>query len=305
MNKPIDNLSLHKQYNTFFDEQYIALLKRIINDGYTEFNERTKTEIKALPQRTLVFNLINHIPVIGARKMFPHVAAAELAWTLQGTQDTEFIKKYSKMWSNFEDTPGKVIPAYGYRWRHHFGRDQLMDAIAALKKDRSNRQIWVTAWNPGEDGLLNIGLYKNVPCPLGFMLNTIGNKLNMTVVIRSSDTVVGLPYDVMMYTFLLCAIAKSIGVPAGKIFFVLSHAHIYANHYDIVKRMIASYEKYTILKRPLDEEFVPQAIPIPLHSVETILNDPNAYVNEIKAIANHSLDSMGAKPIVEFPDVIQ
>lgn len=305
MNKPLNNLSLHKQYNTFFDEQYMALLRRIFSEGYIEFNARTQTEIKALPQRTLVFNLINHIPVIGARKIFPHVAAAELAWTLQGTQDTEFIKKYSKMWTNFEDEPGKVIPAYGYRWRHHFNRDQLMDAIEALKKDRSNRQIWVTAWDPAQDGLNNIGHYKNVPCPLGFMLNTIGNKLNMMVVIRSSDTVVGLPYDVMMYTFLLCAMAKSIGVPAGKIFFALSHAHIYGAHYGIVERMLNSYDKYTIMKRPIDQEFVPQAIPIPQHSVEQILENPDNYVEDIKLMHKLSLDKLGMTPKMELPDVIQ
>lgn len=305
MDKPINNLPLHKQYNTFFDEQYISLIKRIMNDGYTEFNERTKTEIRALPQRTLVFNLINHVPVVGARKMFPHVAAAELAWTISGTQNTEFIKKYSKMWSKFEDEPGKVIPAYGYRWRYHFGRDQLQSAIDALKKDRSNRQIWVTAWDAAQDGLDNIGHYKNVPCPLGFMLNTIGSKLNMTVIIRSSDTIVGLPYDTMMYTLLLCALAKSIGVPAGKIFFVLNHAHIYANHYEIAKRMINSYEKYTIIKSPIDNEFVPQAIPIPLHSIEDIYNNPDGYVEEIKALATHALEATSAKPKVDFPDVIQ
>lgn len=304
MNRPINNLSLHKQYNTFFDEQYTQLLKRILNDGYVEFNERTKTEVRALPQRTLVFNLINHIPVIGARKIFPHVAAAELAWTLQGSQDTKFIKKYSKMWDKFEDSPDHVETAYGYRWRNRFMRDQLMDAIAALKKDRSNRQIFVTAWDANEDGLLNIGKYKNMPCILGFMLSTIGNKLNMTVILRSSDTVVGLPYDTLMYTFLLCALSKTIGVPAGKIFFILNHAHIYANHYEIAQRMTESYDKYTILKQPIDQEFVPQSIPIPQHSIEMILNDPDAYVSEIKAISKHSLDSLRAVPKTEFPDII-
>ena len=43
MDKPINNLSLHKQYNTFFDEQYMALLRRIYNEGYIEFNARTQT----------------------------------------------------------------------------------------------------------------------------------------------------------------------------------------------------------------------------------------------------------------------
>lgn len=305
MDKPINNLSLHKQYNTFFDEQYIALIRRIMTDGYIEFNNRTQTEIRALPQRTLVFNLINHIPVIGARKIFPRVAAAELAWTLSGTQDTTFIKKYSKMWTQFEDEPNKVMTAYGYRWRHKFNRDQLFDAIEALKKDRSNRQIWVTAWDAAEDGLLNIGKYKNMPCIIGFMLNTIGSKLNMTVVLRSSDTIVGLPYDTLMYTFLLAALAKSIGIPTGKIFIMLNHAHIYANHYTMANRMINSFEKYSIVKRPIEEEFVPQAIPIPQHSVEQIIKGPDWYVNEINILYEHSLAKIGLKPKMEYPDVVQ
>lgn len=305
MNKPINNLSLHKQYNTFFDEQYMALLNRIMSDGYIEYNARTNTEIKALPQRTLVFNLINHVPVIGARKIYPHVAAAELAWTLNGTQDTSFIKQYSKMWDKFEDSPGCVETAYGFRWRNKFNRDQLMDAIMALKKDRSNRQVYVTAWDASEDGLLNIGKYKNMPCIIGFMLNTIGNKLNMTVILRSSDTIVGLPYDVLMYTFLLCALAKSIGVPAGKIFFMLNHAHIYSSHYEIAQRMIESYNKYTILGKPIDQEFVPQSIPIPLYSVEQIINDPHNYVGSIKELSKHCMSNIGLTPAVEFPEIIQ
>lgn len=305
MDKPMNNLTLHKQYNTFFDEQYIALIRRIMQEGYIEFNNRTNTEIKALPQRTLVFNVINHVPVIGARKIFPHVAAAELAWTLQGTQDTTFIKKYSKMWTQFEDEPNIVKTSYGYRWRTEFNRDQLDEAIQALRKDRSNRQVWVTAWNAAEDGLLNIGKYKNMPCIIGFMLNTIGNKLNMSVVIRSSDTIVGLPYDTLMYTLLLCALSKSIGLPTGKIFFILNHAHIYSSHYELADRMISSFNKYTIVKRPIDQEFVPQAMPIPQHSVEQIVADPDSYVSEIKALYKHSLDRLGLSPKMEYPEVIQ
>ena len=292
-------------FKTFFDEQYILLLKKIMSEGFIEFNKRTNTEIKALSQRTLVFTLINHIPVVGARRILPHVAAAELAWTLSGTQNTAFIKEYSKMWSKFEDEPGKVIPAYGYRWRHHFGRDQLQCAITALRKDRSNRQIWVTAWDASQDGLTNIGYYKNVPCPLGFMLNTIGDKLNMTVIIRSSDTVVGLPYDVMMYTLLLSALAKSIGLPTGKIFFMLNHAHIYKSHYALAERMIRSFEKYTILGAPIDQAFVPQAIPIPEHNIQDILDEPKNYVESIKESYKLSLDNFEAKPVLETPEVIQ
>lgn len=301
----MNNINLHKKYKTFFDEQYIRLLSKIYFDGIKEFNNRTKTEIKAIPQQFINVNLMDYIPVLGCRKIFPHVAAAELAWTLQGSQETAFIKKYSKMWTKFEDEPGKVLPAYGYRWRNHFGRDQFFEAIKALKEDKSNRQIWVTAWDPSQDGLSNIGKYKNVPCPLGFLLNTIGDKLNMTVIIRSSDTVVGLPYDFMMYTLLLCALAKTLEMQLGNISLLLNHAHIYSAHYNIVFDMINDFTDYIFNGEPINEVFVPQSIPIPDYDINQIIESPDKYVEDIKSSYKKVLNDLTLRPKMIFPEIIE
>lgn len=224
-----------------YNNEYHSLLEDILENGEDIRNNRTSCICKTLYHKTLSIDLSidKKIPTINTRKLYPKSAAAELAWTLLGTQSTEFIKKYSKMWNKFEDEPNKIIPAYGYRWRKHFKRDQLADAIDALKKDKSNRQVWITAWDASGDGLTNIGKYKNVPCPLGFMLNVIVNdELNMSVVMRSSDAIVGLPYDVMMYSMLCFLIAKSLGIKPGKITFFLNNVHIYEPYIEAARRMI-------------------------------------------------------------------
>ena len=113
--------------------QYINLIKKILEKGNEEINKRTKTKIKYLTHKLIQINYNKGAEVINVRKLYPHVAAAELAWMIEGTKKTSFIKKYSKMWDKFEDTPGEINTSYGYRWRKAFGRDQLKEAINALQ----------------------------------------------------------------------------------------------------------------------------------------------------------------------------
>lgn len=240
---------------TKYNRDYHFLLNDIIRNGEIILNKRTNTKVKTLYHKQISIDLSNRkVPMINTRKMYPRSAAAELAWTIKGSQETYFIKKYSKMWSKFEDKPGIVIPAYGYRWQYHFNRNQLNLAIKALELERSNRQIFISAWDPSEDGLTNIGKYKNVPCPIGFMLNVDqNNKLNMSVIMRSSDAVVGLPYDIMMYAMLNIILANTLSINPGVLTIYLNNVHIYEPHFDSAKIMVQ--DNYIERYNYIDPEF--------------------------------------------------
>ncbi|WNO49293.1 hypothetical protein [Achromobacter phage kwar_LB4] len=125
-----------------------------------------------------------------------------------------------------------VKNAYGYRYRNHFGRDQLQDAINALQMDPSSRQIYISAWDPAQDGLLNRG-EKNVPCPAAFTLTVLNGQLHSSYFLRSSDLFVGLPYDMLTHSLLVTAIADSLGIQPGYISVLVSHAHMYKKHQDM------------------------------------------------------------------------
>jgi thymidylate synthase len=148
---------------------YYDLLQRIMHTGATELNQRTRAYICALPNQVVEVDCSGPIPTIGLRRTFPHVAAAELAWTLSGTKSIEWLCDYTQMWENFAEKDRTIEAAYGYRWRCHFGRDQFVEAIESLARDRTCRQVVVMAWDPASDGLL-APKKKNVPCPLGFSL---------------------------------------------------------------------------------------------------------------------------------------
>lgn len=262
---------------------YEDLLKQVMNHGVTELNARTGAHVRALPNQVVEIDCGIALPTCGLRRVFPHVAAAELAWTLSGKKSIQWLVNYTKMWNNFQEEDGTIEAAYGYRWRTHFKRDQLFQAIDALRQDRSSRQVVVLAWDPAEDGLM-ARKKKNVPCPLGFSINIIGNKLNMGVYVRSSDLVVGLPYDVMHYALLLDAIREELAMTTadwrdlvrGSLMMTLTHAHVYDQHFDLAWRM-------------LDNPPEPSLTIFPMWRPHSIISQPDDYVAEVKRLAKDGL----------------
>lgn len=225
-----------------FNQIYKNIIKNIWKKGVLETNKRTKTKIKV--SKTPIFFIIdfknNFLPIPGNRTVWPYIAAAETAWQFLGTTDPKFIMKYApKIWKDFIED-GEVKAAYGFRWRKQFNRDQINLALKALKKDKTNRRCFVSNWNPYCDGLGELNQPKNIPCPLGFTINIIDGKVNMSVFIRSSDVFVGLVYDVLTYSLVLDAFASSLKLLKGNISFTLAHAHIYEPHFKFVNLALKS-----------------------------------------------------------------
>lgn len=217
-----------------FYDAYGAVLAWVFT-GEIEKNERTGVQVKVGRGGTSFrVDLSDGIlPTVGYRKTFPKSAAAEIAWYLQGTQNADFIRKYAPLWDKFvEQLPDceGVKAAYGYRWRNHFGRDQIRLAIEALRKDPSDRRCYISAWDPSEDGLGAVG-QRNVPCPTSFTFSILHGELHSSLFLRSSDVFVGLPYDVMGHALLMDAVATELRIKPGVMHVTLAHAHLYECHW--------------------------------------------------------------------------
>jgi thymidylate synthase len=208
------------------------------NSPIQETNKRTGSlvRIAEAPQQ-LTFDLSDgRIPVPDNRRYFPVIGMVEAEWMWSGTKDPALMMEhYPKIWGDFIEG-GEIKAAYGHRWRHEFGRDQIELAIEALKNDPTDRQVCLSAWHPGEDGLGAPNLPKNIPCPAFVHMYIAGGKLNMSVFIRSSDVFVGLPYDIMTYTVLLHKFRNAISddLKAGVLSITTSHTHLYEKHVDLV-----------------------------------------------------------------------
>lgn len=246
--------SINRADSAAFQTIYGWLLHDLLN-APIELNVRTGTRVAVIPGGvSFSLDLSDRlVPTCGLRKTFPRVAAAEIAWYISGEQDATWMTQQAPIWDKFveplkrlrldalghpySETFQGVKAAYGYRWRNHFERDQLREAIDALKRNPSDRRIVISAWDPSEDGLMSEG-QKNVPCPAMFTLNVLDGRLHSTMLLRSSDVFVGLPYDVLGHALLMDAIATELEVGLGIMHFTLAHAHLYEVHWALAQECL-------------------------------------------------------------------
>ncbi len=215
-----------------FDIQFQQILQNIQENGIEEKNERTGHVCKSLPGQTMQFDLEEGFPLLSLRRIPLKVFMAEQIWFLTGKQDLEWLQQYTKIWDDFAEETNCVESAYGYRWRHHFQRDQIDGLVKLLQKDTSSRHGVILMWDPGDDGLSNGTVKKNVPCPFTFTVQIMGGRLCLHLVIRSNDMMLGNPHDVAGFAFLAHMLAQKLGVKPGMLTVSISNAHIYDIHFD-------------------------------------------------------------------------
>src|SRR5512147_2341129 len=109
---------------TEFDAAYQGLVRRIMTDGIEEVNARTGHAVRALPGLTI--EVERGFPLLTLRRIPLRVFIAEQVWFLTGSRrPEESLRQFTKIWDEFTNINGVLPTAYGYRWRRHFGRDQI------------------------------------------------------------------------------------------------------------------------------------------------------------------------------------
>ncbi len=224
---------------TKFDAIYQDMLKRIVKEGVREKNKRTGHEVAAIPGVHFSIDIEKDgFPLLTLRKIPVKMFVAEQVWFISGARKPEdFLRDFTKIWDSFTNPADVVTVAYGYRWRKHFGRDQLGLLVKHLKEDPTSRHGVVVTWDPAGDGL-GVTNKKNVPCPYTFTVNIIGGRLNLHNMVRSNDMVLGFPADVAGFALLQMFLAQKLKVKPGIYSHSISNAHIYDNQYDAVKEML-------------------------------------------------------------------
>lgn len=224
---------------TRFDEMYQGLLKRILSEGIEQKSERNGHATIAVPGLHFSHDVgKDGLPLLTLRKIPVKMFVAEQVWFIAGLRKpADFLGDYTKIWDSFTNPGGVVTVAYGYRWRKHFGRDQLGLLVKLLKEDPSSRHGVVVTWDPAGDGLG--GTKKaNVPCPYTFTVNIIGGKLHLHNMVRSNDMVLGFPSDVAGFALLQIILAQKLGVEPGVYSHSISNAHVWDNQYDVAREMV-------------------------------------------------------------------
>lgn len=171
------------------------------------------------------------------RNANPFFHLFEALWMLAGRRDVAFPAHYAKQIKAYSDDGVTLNGAYGYRWRCHFGHDQLDWIVDALRTNPNCRRQVLTMWDGGNgegDDTAQCDLAKtrtslDVPCNTHAYFSINGNgQLDMTVCNRSNDLIWGaLGANAVHFSVLLEYMAARIGVPVGSYYQFTNNLHGY------------------------------------------------------------------------------
>lgn len=179
----------------------------------------------------------------------PFFHLLESIWMLAGRNDTASLKPLVPRMQEFSDDQKTLNGAYGYRWREHFGYDQLGEIIAMLRKDPSTRRAVLSMWDPmgvyTGDGvyagapadLVNQGS-KDLPCNTHVYFDGSRGKLDMTVCNRSNDVIWGAyGANAVHFSVLHEYVAAAAGLALGEYHQMSNNYHIYTDRPDTQRLM--------------------------------------------------------------------
>ena len=237
--------------------KYLELLQNIIKYG-----DKRQTR-NAITYSTfgnfMQFSLENHFPILTTKRVYWKGIVEELLWFLKAdTNALNLANKKVNIWINnttkgflkkrkLSYDIGDTGPMYGFQWKHYGveykgmdydyegqGFNQLKYCIDLLKNDPYNRRILMTTYNP-----LDVEKSVLAPCHgIVVQFYVENNKLSCHMYQRSSDSFLGLPFNISSYSLLVYIIGKETELKPGNLYISLGDTHIYEQHMDAVKEQL-------------------------------------------------------------------
>ena len=250
----------------FHGEQgYLDLTKYILNHG-TNRNDRTNTGTKSIFHATLAFDLTQGFPALTTKKLFWNGVMGELLWFLSGRTDLESLRRFTygkdnnqkTIWdidyTRWHNTGRRDVPVneggrlYGKQWRDFssawddgVGRevgthvDQIKTLLNTAATNPTSRRLLVSAWNAADISEENMAL---PPCHVMHQLYIEDGKLNLKWSGRSSDFLLGAPFNIASYAMLTHIYAHWLNLTPGMLISDLTNVHIYNTHIEAIEEQL-------------------------------------------------------------------
>jgi thymidylate synthase len=244
-------------------------------------------------------------PVRDANPFF-HVY--ESVWMLAGRRDAAPLLGFVRGFDTYAEKDGTVHGAYGFRWRHHFGIDQLKVVTEKLIKNPGDRQAVVTMWDPEYSACDLTGDWRDRPCNTHLYLRMRDNMhrenfedafapedrvLDMTVCCRSNDAIWGCHgANAVHFSVLHEYLAVSVGAEVGVMYQVSSNYHAYLREVDRLAIRTPKSTFESLRYRLRDDRYLENTLtPSPMFS------DPKRALEDAEmACAAHDAGWTGRRP---------
>lgn len=256
-----------------WDNEYIKLCKRILNEG-VEVENRTGINTIKIPAHQFELNVGEEFPVLTTKQLYIRQAVLEMLWIYQAqSNDVRWLQERNvHIWDEWEvDEEGfwsatqmvpengklvkkKIKKEFGKEYAHTIGTaygyivkkfgfiDRLIDTI---KNNPTDRRMLMVLW---QDDYMPTAVLPS--CVWSTEWDVTDGKLNLWVHQRSCDVPLGLPFNVTQYATLLKLIAQVTGLKAGTLNYSIKDAHIYVNQVEGIKEQIQRFDEKGSLPAP-------------------------------------------------------
>lgn len=163
------------------------------------------------------------IGFLSGRGFNPVFAIVEAAWMISGRNDLQSLQNVIKDFNKFSDDGTTLNGAYGYRLRHEFNVDQIDAAVIELNQTTDSRRVVLSIFGAQDVGSNS----KDIPCNTQVLLRIVEGRLSMTVINRSNDLWLGVPYNWFAFRCIQEHIALRLGIPAGIQRHISNCMHLY------------------------------------------------------------------------------
>jgi len=207
-------------------KQYLELLQDILDHGVRK-GDRTGTGTLSVFGRQYRHDLATGFPLLTTKKLHFKGIANELLWFLRGDTNTRWLKENGvSIWDEWATEDGELGPIYGAQW---------------------------TAW-PSHDGSTINQIDYVIDCHLLYQFYVAEGRLSAQLMIRSSDSFLGLPYNTASLALLTLMLAQQCDLVPGEIIICTGDSHIYSNHMEQVQKQLTReplpLPRMNILRRP-------------------------------------------------------
>ncbi|MEM8492321.1 MAG: thymidylate synthase [Pseudomonadota bacterium] len=248
-------------------QQYHELLEDILENGVTK-SDRTGTGTLSVFGRQFRHDLAAGYPLLTTKKLHLKSIINELIWFLRGDTNIRWLQERGvSIWDEWATNDGDLGPLYGAQWRAWPTRggeaiDQIAYVVDCLRNRPDSRRILFHGWNveylPDESispqANAEAGRMALPPCHLLYQFYVAAGRLSAQLYIRSSDTFLGLPYNMASLATLVHMLAQQTDLEPGEIVITTGDSHIYLNHTEQVKeqlsRTIRPLPSLSIARRP-------------------------------------------------------
>jgi len=190
-------------------------------------------------------NPANQLLLLDKRKFNPFFAVVESAWVLSGRNELSDLQTIISNYNQFSDDGNTLNGAYGFRIQSYFEINQLESLITLLKKDRETRRAVITLYAPKD--LINNDSF-DIPCNTSIFCKIRNSKLDITIINRSNDLYLGIPYNIFVFNVLQQYIANRLGIEIGTQRHFTDCLHLYERDLINIKEIINSNSQLQINK---------------------------------------------------------